>query len=231
MKKSLIRIFSLVFAAAVILFAAGCQGEAGQKTSIGKFGKVTNGLYLYNDLAIQDSYVDEFDTKKYVVAEYRALLDEELAEYNKSHAFHPGNEEVRGEHEPAYTAPITVIRCEAAGGNLNQQLLYATAEDFLGYQAEELEGRKGSTLVTGTLAKVDTKILTASYVTPNGKDLDVQQLCVKENAGEYRFIICDFDALLYGDGDLIGYTNNATYNAQNSCVTVKGGQTVIAIFK
>lgn len=229
MRKKMIRILCIA-SAAVTLLASGCA-NSGNQNSIGKFGKVTNGIYLYKDMAVQDSYVEEFDTKKYDLNEYRGFLDEEIAAYNKSNAFHPGDEEVRGEHEPAYTAPITVVKCETGSGNINQQLLYATAEDFLKYNEEELESRGGSTLQTGTLQKVDTKLLTASFVGPDGKDLDVQALCVSKNAAEYRYVICDFAALLYGDGALIGYTKNGSYSAENSCVTVKGGEKVIVIFK
>ena len=228
MKK--LRVTAIIVLVAALLLSVGCTSN-GNQNSIGKFGKVTNGIYLYKDLAVQDSYVEEFDTGKYDLKEYRGFLDEELAEYNKSNAFHPGDEEVRGEHEPEYKAPITVVKCETAGGNLNQQLLYATAEDFIKYNAEELEGRQGTTLQTGTLQKVDTKLLTAAFVGPDGKDLDVQALCVSKNASEYRYVITDIQSLVYGDGALIGYTKNGAYSEENSCVTVKGGEKVIVIFR
>ena len=230
MKKNRMAVVCLALTLLAAALFAGCMSNSNQN-SIGKFGKVTNGIYLYKDLAVQDSFVEEFDTGKYDLKEYRGFLDEELAEYNKSNAFHPGDEEVRGEHEPEYKAPITVVKCETGDGNLNQQLLYATAEDFLKYNAEELEERQGTTLQTGTLAKVDTKLLTAAFVGPDGKDLDVQALCVSKNASEYRYVITDIQSLVYGDGALIGYTKNGAYSEDNSCVTVKGGEKVIVIFR
>lgn len=210
-----------------LLVLAGCGG----KTAIGKFGKVTNGLYLYKDLAIQDSYIEEFDTSRYDFEEYRTLLDEELAAYNKSHEFKPGDRSKRGDHEPNYQTPISVVKAEISGQNLSQQLIYANAEDYLNYHEGELKEKKGSVLSTGTLSKVDTSILTASYTSPSGQDVNVQELCVDTDAGNYRYIVCDFEALIYGDGELICYTKNASYNKDNQCVTVPGGEKVIVIYK
>ena len=217
---------------AMTLLATGCIKE---ETSIGKFGAVTNGIYLYSDLAVQDSTVEEFDTKKYDLAEYRKLLDEEVKAYNTANEFKPGDKELRKDYEPDYVTPVTVVKCEVSGGKIRQQLLYANATDYANYRKENIsepaESENGFTFTVGTLAKVDPAILPAIFVAPSGNAVNVQELCVSSSAAKYRYVICDFEALLYGDGDLVCYTKNATYDADNLCVQVKGGEKVIAIFK
>ena len=217
---------------AMALLATGCIKE---EPSVGKFGAVTNGIYVYADLAIQDSVVEDFDTKKYDLAEYRKLLDEEVKAYNTANEFKPGDKELRKEHEPDYVTPVTVVKCEVSGGKIRQQLIYANATDYANYRkaniSDEAEEKSGFTFQTGTLAKVDTSILSAAFVAPSGNDVNVQELCVSSSASKYRYVICDFEALLYGDGDLVCYTKNASYDADNRCVKVKGGEKVIAIFK
>ncbi len=227
--KRRITILLLLVLAVGMLCMSGCQEEV--KETIGKFGKVSNGLFLYSDLAVQDSFVDSFDTKRYVLSEYRALLNEELAEYNKTHPFNPGDPEKRSKKEPDYHTAITVVTCETSGQKLVQQLLYATPEDFLEYNAGELAKRKGSVLKVGTLDRVDTSILTMSYVSPAGKEISVQELCALQNAGDYRYMICDLEALIYGDGQIICFSTNATYNEENICVSARGGEKVVVIFK
>ena len=224
------RITGILLAVSLLIAAAGAAGC--KKASIESFGKSNEGILLYRDLALEDVLIDSFDESKLDFDEYRSLLDEEIGDYNRTNEFRPGDESKRSDKEPEYTAPITVTKCEVSGGKLTQQLLYANVQDYLSYNEDVIEARGGSKLSCGTLAGVDTTILTADIVSPGkGERVDVQALCLAPNAGSYRYVIADFSAVLYGEGEVIGYSANGAYDAATNSVKVNGGEPVIVLYK
>ncbi|MBR4767423.1 MAG: hypothetical protein IK088_00420 [Lachnospiraceae bacterium] len=226
MKKTMI----LILAGALLLAAAGCVNGGNR---IQTFGNSDKGLYLYRDISLEDVLIADFDTSKYDLNEYRGFLDEEIAAYNDTHDFVPVLPSARDESAVAMTAPVTVTKCMVTGGKLRQQLLYANAGDFVEYNTEEIlkSERKGAKLNAGTLEHVDGAVLAAKILKPDGEELEVNKICLSNDAGKYRFIVTDMDVVLYGDGQIVGYSSGARYDKENNCVIVPGGSVEAVIFK
>ncbi len=222
MKKWMMTGLAMLLCLAAVL--TGC------KKGSNAFGAANNGILLYQDLAVEDVMIDDFDPAKYDLDEYKALLNQELTAYNMKNEFKPGSAELRSEKEPIYSAPLTLTKLEQSGKKIKQQILYANTKDFLKYNEDLLPDRKGSRLSAGTLANVETVVLTAELVNAKGEKLDVEKLCVSKDAANYRYLLCDFAAVLYGEGEIIGYANGSFDKATGS-VTAPGGVLTIVIFK
>ena len=41
----------------------------------------------------------------------------------------------------------------------------------------------------------------------------------------------DLKAVLYGDGEIVAYSSNGSYTEDLNCVTSKGGNKVVVVFK
>ena len=214
----------------VLLMASGCDN----KPKGTKFGNQTNGIYLTERLHLMDSMVAEFDTSKYVLEEYRAFLDEEIDAYNESHPFEkPADEYDRdGKLIPQeVTAPIAVRKCEVSNNWIFQELVYATNADFLKYNESTLEKeRGGKKLLTGYLSYVDAEIIDLSYVNAKGESVSVRSLCESSKADQYMYIVVDFEANLYGEGELVCW-HGGKYNAENDFLEVPAGTYAVAVFK
>ena len=230
------RITALVIAALFVLTLGACTKEEAPKGANANFGKGASDIYIYNDLAVQDVAIADFDTSKYDKDEYLSYLQEEIDAYNQSASFVPQTA-AEGEENftPHYTVPVSVASCTVSDNKLNQQILYATAADFVQYNQEFLEAERGGyTLQAGKLAFADASVTGASLIDPDNKEggtLNVQEILTGKNADRYRYVICNFNAVLYGDGEVAGYTSNGSYNADLDCVTVPAGQTVVVVFK
>ncbi len=229
------RILLIAAAALLALSLAAC----GNRTARGEnknFGQGEKDIYIYRDLAVRDVMIDDFDTEKYDKDEYLGYLQEEIDAYNATASFVPQTA-AEGEEEnftPHYTVPVSVASCTAEENKINQQLLYATAADFTKYNEEFLPERGGYTLQAGTLPYADASVTGATLIDPEseeGKTVDVQEILTGKSADDYRFVICNFDAVLYGDGDIVGMTSNGVFDKDKYCVSVPAGQTVVVLFK
>ena len=167
MKKRLTAGIVLV-ALLAITALSGCKDEV----IIGNFGEVGKSLYLYQDLAVQDVLTDEFDTAELDLQEYRGFLDAEIADYNKTADFVAPTGE-RGEKEPAFTEPVTVVKCDVTSNQLNQQLIYAAAKDYNAYNEAYLKEIGGTGIKCGTLAEADEAILSTNFLDEKGELVDV----------------------------------------------------------
>ena len=226
---------AVVLAALLALSLSACK-EEGPKGMNPNFGAGNSDIYLYSDLSVRDVMIDDFDTSKYDKDEYLSYLQVELDKYNENAPFVPQTA-AEGEEEgftPHYTVPVSVASCKTENNKINQQLLYATAQDFTNYNREALEDRGGYTLQAGTLPYADASVTGAALVDPDSKDggtVNIQDILTGRNADKYRFVICNFEAVLYGDGDVVGYTANGSFDSAKNCVTVPAGQTVIVLFR
>ena len=243
MKKfwtALLLITAMVFSLSACI--GGTENETGdgkEKDKKGYFGTAAKDIYFYNDLSVQDVMLDDFDTEKYDVDEYAGFLQRDLDTYNASAKFVPQTA-AEGEENftPHYTVPVFIAACDAKDNQLNQQLLYATAADFIAYQTayneEDFKARGGNTLQAGKLSAADSSVKGASLVDPDSQEggtLDIQSIITGEEVGRYRYIICNFDAVIYGDGEVVGYTSNASYDKEKDSVTVPAGKTVVIVYK
>ena len=207
---------------------------------IDTFGNTTNSLFIYPNLVFQDIMIADFNTDKYDVEEYGGFLQADIDNYNKTHNFKmqvikkdaDGNEI---EPPVRYRHPIEIRKLEAKDNILNQQLLYATAEDFLEYNSETLQERGGSTLKVGKFL-TDILELPASYTDPNGETVSAYGLIRDKNgdtipgAEDSYYVICDFDAVLYSSGDVLGVIGG-TYDSETNSVLVEGGTRAVVIYK
>ena len=225
MKKKIV-VLTVLLAVVLSAVASGCGRNA-----LGAFGKSPKSLYLHADMAVQDVVVEDFDTKTLVFDEYKGFLDAEVSEYNATHPFNPGDPKSRGNKEPEYTAPITVVNCAVEGNTLYQQLIYANITDYMTFNASAIEEMGGSFVKTGTLASVDTEVLMTSFKDTKGKDVDVQSLCLSTDAKKYRYIVADFDCTIYGDGDIVAIADGMKYSKENSCVGTGSAKLAVVIYK
>ena len=233
MKRRIMEVLLLVLFAFTL---SACKEEV-EKGANENFGKGEKDIYIFRDLSVQDVMIADFDTSKYDKDEYLGYLQEEIDAYNAGASFVPQTA-AEGEEEsftPHYTVPVSIASCTTADNKINQQLLYATAADFTKYNEEFLEEERGGyTLQAGTLPYADASVTGATLIDPDNKEggtLDVNEILTGKNAAKYRYVICNFDAVLYGDGEIAGYTANGSYNSDKDCITVPAGQTVIVIFK
>ena len=91
-----------------------------------------------------------------------------------------------------------------------------------------------SAMQAGTLPFADASVTGATLIDPDSKDgaaLDIQNILTGKKADQYRFVICNFDAVIYGDGEVAGYTSNGSFDSSKNCVTVPAGQTVVVLFR
>lgn len=229
MKKKVIASLIALTILAVLVFTA-CVRDI-DKNALNAFGKTANSLYLYADLAIQDVLVADFDPEKYDIEEYRALLEEEIAAYNKTADFVPGSEELRQETEPEYTSPVTLIKAEVEKKYLYQQILYANADDYNAYAKESIAEMDGTAVRTGRLNTVPSEILKNTFVDTKGAEIDVNAICLSKSASDYRFIIADFNCVLYGDGEIVAMVKGMRYSRENACVGTGDAPIAIVIYK
>ena len=221
MKKKF-KLFGILLALTLGLsLMVGC----GDKESDGPntFGNTTNGIYLLSDLRLKECILYDFDTKKYDSKEYSELLEQELAEYNKKHVY----KDAEGKDTPA----IAIEKVDVSKNVLTQILTYYDTADYLEYNKGELQKRSGKTLETGTLAAPNSTILSYTYVDKKGEAVNLEELVSSKEASEYRYVICDLQAVLYGEGKVVAYTTNGTYTEDLNCVTVKGGSPVAVIYR
>ncbi len=230
MKK---RAFAVLLAAGMIFTAAGCNKDG--HSGINTFGNTTNGIYVHKDASVQDVVYYDFDTEKYDADEFRTYLQAELDEYNGSHEFVKPEPETNADgevvSESSMTAPIEIVECSAKDNELCVQLLYANASDYLTYMAESVEARGGNTLQSGYLLYADASVQNAAFVDEDGEAVDMEKLLGSKKAEEYRYVICNFESVIYSDGDVYGYTTNGNYSKDNNCVSVPAGQEVIILFR
>ena len=116
MKKAII----LLLAGVILLAAAGCV----RGNRVETFGNSDKGIYLYQDLSLEDTLIADFDTARYDLEEYRGFLNKEITAYNDTHDFVPVLPSLRDENATEMTAPVTVVKCVVTGGKLRQQLLW-----------------------------------------------------------------------------------------------------------
>ena len=225
-------IFACLLAAATLF---GCV-RIEEYNKPNTFGGTNNSFYLYKDLAVQDVMIEPFDMKKYDVNEYKGFLQEEIGEYNAAHSFTPKPTTEDGTSaspdEPKYSESVTLVRCEAEEDLLKQSLLYATAADYNSFPDNQirLSRKKGSGLVTGTLADAPELFLKTSFVTPNGTNMDVASIMSSQKASEYRYMLADFNCFMYGDGDVIAYASGMEWSAENACAGLGKAKYAIMIF-
>ena len=233
MKKRSISVMLTAILMTGTVLLSGCQ-ESHHTGGTG-FGETNNGIYLNRDLTIVDCMTADFDMSKYDAAEYAGFLQQEIDAYNASVEFVAPSQETNsnGEtvSEPSLTHPVEIERCEAKENVLYQELIYATANDFLQFNGEELASRGGTTLKVGTLDRADSSILTMNFVDEKGEAYDLQKVYEGEKAGEYRYIMCDYEAVLYGAGDIVCYTTGAKFDEKDYSLSVPTGSMVIVIFK
>jgi len=230
------RILACVLIVVLALSCVGCTKKEEEGERINTFGSSDDGLYLYKNLTVQDITFYDFDTEKYDAEEYRGFLQLDIDEYNNTHEFNAPTPETNEEGTVIDTnimkAPIEIQIVDTKDNVLEQQIRYATTFDYVEYNTSELEKRGGTKLDVGTLALVDSAVLEYSYLNQKGEEVILGELCGEgEDTSSYRYILCGFKAVLYGDGDIVAYSSNLTYDATHNCVTVPEGQTGVVIFK
>lgn len=230
MKKKLTMGAALLLALSLLLL--GCNEN---HNTANTFGNTTKGLYLYADLSLEWVEYLPFGEDYYDAAEFKGILESDVAAYNSTVNFvkpeMPVNSKGNPIQESKVTAPVSVVKCETAGKELKMQLRYANVEDFLAYTERFQGSDPGYTILTGTLAKPDSQIVTASYVGTDGKEVNLNDLVNSSDAASYRYALVDMDAVLYGDDYIVAYSATGAYNETANCVTAKAGTTVIVIFK
>ncbi len=225
------------FLAAILLPVLAIAVLSGCKHNTSNaFGELTDSVYLFRDLAIEDLVFSDFDTSKYDAEEFKGYLQEDIDKYNGSHEFVKPEEValLEGEttFEPEITVPIAIAKCAADKNVLDQRLVYANARDYMNYNGEEILKRGGDHMYTGTLSLVDSSILTTPYTDTKGKEININDLCQKEDAGTYRYIAVNFRAVVYGDGYIVAYSQGGEYDESGNCVKVPGnGREVVVIYK
>lgn len=224
--------FSLVCVLLLGLFTGCVRQDPEEK--LNTFGGTKDSFYLFRDMAVQDVMIEPFDMKKYDVSEYKGFLEEEIAEYNAMHALIPkdAGSETLSQDEPRYSESVTLVRCDAENDKLYQSLHYATAADYNTFPDNQLilSRKKGSGLITGTLADAPEFVLNTKFVTPSGTSVDLQAIVTSEKAAEYRYMVADFSCVMYGDGDIIAYASGMEYSAENSCAGIGKAKYAIMIF-
>ena len=240
MKRKLIAFVILV---ALVITLGGCEGCAlfsgcscsacKKGPKIQTFGNVTNGIYYYADRHLQDVFITDFDESRYDAEEFAGYLSKDIEAYNAEHDYIcPVYLDEEGNQVPTntLTKAITIERCSSKDNELTMRLFYGTVQDYVNYNAEEIEKRGGTNLEAGVLTPDNTALLSLSYINTEGEAVDFNELLSARRAPEYRYVTCDFEAVLYGEGDIIAYTTNGSYDAKGNCVNVSGGQRVTVVF-
>lgn len=238
------KFIAFVILVALVVTLGGCDGCAlfsgcscsacnNKGPKVQTFGNVTNGIYYYADRHLQDVFITEFDESRYDADEFARYLSEDIEAYNAEHTYIcPVYLDEDGNQVPTNTLTkcITIERCTSKNNELTMRLLYGTVQDYLNYNAEEIQKRGGSVLQNGVLTADSTELLQLSYIDTEGNPVDFNELISARRAPEYRYVTCDFEAVLYGEGDIIGFTQNGSYDPKGNCVNVPGGQRVTVIF-
>jgi len=219
MKKFCAVVMLCVF---VLLAMTSCK----KKSNL--FGQATNGLYLYNDMSVEEVMIYPFATAKYDATEYRQYLDKEIAAYNNTHNL-VVSKYASEKHQ--LVQPVSVVKCEVKSNELYQHLLFATVDDYMEYAADTIAEKNGSTVVTGDFSKIYEGMDSLKYYDENGKEVSFNGIVQATGSKAYRFIGCDCDALLYGEGNLVAYSAGGSYDATNNCVKVPAGSMTYAIYK
>ena len=227
----------LCFSLALLLLLGLLNGCVRQDETekLNTFGATKDSFYLFTDLAIEDVTIEDFDTKKYDVNEYKGFLEEEIAEYNRTHAYTPKTSAEGtsvSADEPHYSESVTLVRCEVIKEKLFQSLLYATAADYNTFPDNQivLSRKNGSGLLTGTLADAPDVLKKTTFVTPNGTSVDLESIITSQKASEYRFMLADFSCVMYGDGEIIAYASGMEFSAENNCAGLGKAKYAIMIF-
>lgn len=210
---------------------SGCSCNKGPKVQT--FGNVTNGIYYYADRHVQDVFITDFDESRYDVQEFAGYLAEDIEAYNAEHSYiAPVYLDEEGKQHPTntLTKAITIERCTSKNNEITMRLLYGTVQDYVNYNAEEIAKRGGSVLEAGVLTADKTDLLGLSYTDTEGKPVNFTELLSARRAPEYRYVTCDFEAVLYGEGDIIGYSADGSYDSKGNCVNVSAGKRVTVIF-
>lgn len=229
------RLLSVLFAFLLVMSVlTGCVRQE-EEEKPNTFGGSKDSLYLFKDLALQDVTIESFDTKKYDLDEYKGFLEEEIAEYNKAHAYTPSTSADASSpagNEPQYSESVTLVRCEVMNNKLFQSLRYATASDYNSFPDNQiiLSRKNGTGVVTGTLANAPQILLNTDFVTPNGTSVDLASIISSQRADEYRFMVADFTCFMYGDGEIIAYASGMEYSKENSCASLGKAKYAIMIF-
>ncbi len=220
--------FSAILAVCLAAVLAASCGKSNMKT----FGGSTNGIYLFDDLSIKDVVIEDFDAERYDVEEFKECLLEEIAAYNKTAKFNPpkgvldSNGNVKD--DALVKAPVTLGDCVLDSKKLNLQLVYANVTDYTAFNESDIKKRGGTELQVGTMANPDPRILTAALVNEKGERVEAAELNGKD---DFRFMLCDFEAILYGDGGVYAYSEGLEMDKSHNCVSVPQGTLGIVIFK
>ena len=207
-----------------MILLTSCEGFDKPEKKPDTFGTATNGIYLSADLTVRDCMLADFDTQKYNDKEYQGFLQEDLDVYNAAHPY--------TDSEGQKISAISIEKCDASSNILTQILKYYNASDFLAYNQQELQERSGSILKTGTLSTPAEDIFSFSFVLPDGSaDVVLDELVNSKEAGSYRYMICDLQAVLYGEGEIAAVSKGAVYTPDLNCVSSPGGTPVAVIFK
>lgn len=226
MKKTALILIAGLFS----ILCVGCFG-CGERPGYDSFEKEKYGLYLYADLAIEEVISEDFPTDQYNLDEYKQYLSEELAEENKKYPFNPSDPSKHGSKEPALTAPISLVTAEVTKNILTQKLIYVNADVYSAYNEDTIQDKGGKIFGAGRLSDAPSEVLDSKLIAPNGDYCYPKNLLSEGNGSNYRYIICDFEVAIYGDGELIGYSETGKYDKNKGNVTVPSGKKVIIIFK
>ncbi len=128
------------------------------------------------------------------------------------------------------TAAAAVVKCEAKDNLLETRMLYSSADDLTAFDADSLLQRSGSTVAAGVMTSAPDAVLNASLIDSAGEAFEMEKILEKNKGDQYRYIICDAASVLYGDGNVIAYSQNGVYTKSYGCVEVPEGETVIVIF-
>jgi len=233
------RAAALLIAFSMVLTLGGC-GNTGRRNQKNTFGNAGNGIYLFRNLSVKDCQIYSFEKDYYSDSEFKTYLEKDLDEYNKAHAYHQPETMVPATDKdgetletvgPQAEKPIEVLTCEKKDEKLYQSLLYATPEDFILYNEEEVTKRGGTALQAGKLTEADRSVLGETYTAPDGNAFDINEAVTGKDAASYRYLLCNFEALLYGDGEIVAWTAKGTYDKDANYVKVTAGNTVIVIFR
>jgi len=234
-KKTAVALAALLTLAAL----TGCGGE-NRKELKNTFGNVSNGIYVYRNFSVEDCQLYDFAQDYYDANEFRGYLQEELDEYNESHDYRtpetmvPATDKEGATIEtvgPYAEEAVAIRQCEKKDGKLYQRLLYASTEDYILFNEEEVTKRGGTALQAGKLTDADRSVLSETYTAPDATAFDVNAAVTGKEAALYSYVICNFEAYVYVDGEIVGYSNGGSYDAESNFVKVSAGTTAIVIFR
>ena len=237
--KRFISAFTALLLLSVCCLGLFACGQEEQEDDVKKFGVADGSLYIYANNALMDCSIVDFDTSRYDVEEYRGFLEEEIGVYNDSAVFvpqTPETDEKGNEIKPpvTYTRPVEISSISAEDNKMNLQLLYATPEDFFGWQEhydkDAFSKRGGSIIEAGKLVDNET-VQGMTFVDRKGEALDMEKLLKRKNVSDVRYVTIDVECVLFGDGNILAYTEGADLDAANNNFHVKGGQKITVLYQ